>query len=516
MTGQWKAKKTLAMYEEQIKKSGLKRVLGKWSLTALGIGCVIGAGIFVMTGLAAKEYAGPALTLSFIVAGLGCTFAALCYAEFASIIPVEGSAYSYSYATMGELFAWIIGWDLIIEYSMSSSTVAVGWSGYFIKLLGMFHVHLPMWMVNDITTAKALLREATEKGTMGDLSARFSSIDLPQLMGFNIAVNIPAVLVCLLITFILLRGIRQAANTNLFMVILKVTVVLFVIIAGAFYVDTANWSPFIPAPALNSQGDMAFGFSGIMMGAAYVFFAYVGFDAVSTQAGEAINPRKDIPFGIIVSLVVCTTLYVLVSLVLTGMVKYTDLDITAPVASAFTRHGLHFSAWFISIAAVAGLTSVLLVNILAQSRLFLAMAKDGLLPKGIFGTLHPVYQTPYKGTLLTGTVIAITAGVVPLETIAKMVNIGTLFAFVMVCIAVFIMRYKQPNVNRPFRVPYLPVIAFLGIFFNLGMMVYLGWGNWLRLFVWMGIGLIIYFAYSQRHSVLRLKHDHPEKLEPTI
>jgi basic amino acid/polyamine antiporter, APA family len=502
MSQQWRAKKTLAMYEQDMKSSGLKRVLGKWSLTALGIGCVIGAGIFVMTGLAAKEYAGPALALSFVVAGLGCCFAALCFAEFASIIPVEGSTYAYSYATVGELFAWIIGWDLIIEYSMSSSAVAVGWSGYFLKLLGLFHIHFPIWLVNDLSTAKLLLQEATAKGTLSELSTRFSSIEIPQVFGYNVAFNVPAIAVCLFITYILVRGIREAANTNLALVVLKVSVVLFVIVTGAFYIDVNNWTPFIPAPALNSQGTMAFGFTGIMMGAGYVFYAFIGFDAVSTQAGEAKNPKKDVPFAIIVSLLICTVLYISVSLVLTGMIKYTDLDIIAPIASAFGKYGLNFSVWFISIAAIAGLTSVLLVNILAQSRLFLAMSNDGLIPKSIFGKLHSRFKTPYVGTILTGVIIAITAGVVPIETIAKLVNIGTLFAFTMVCIAVLIMRYKQPEVNRPFKVPFLPVIASLGVIFNVAMMVSLEWDNWIRLFVWLGLGLIVYFVYSQRHSVL--------------
>jgi basic amino acid/polyamine antiporter, APA family len=511
MSQQWRAKKTLAMYEQDMKSSGLKRVLGKWSLTALGIGCVIGAGIFVMTGLAAKEYAGPALALSFVVAGLGCCFAALCFAEFASIIPVEGSTYAYSYATVGELFAWIIGWDLIIEYSMSSSTVAVGWSGYFLKLLGLFHIHFPIWLVNDLSTAKLLLQEATAKGTLSELSARFSSLEIPQVYGYDVAFNVPAIAVCLFITYILVRGIREAANTNLALVVLKVAVVLFVIVTGAFYIDVNNWTPFIPTPALNSQGTMAFGFTGIMMGAGYVFYAFIGFDAVSTQAGEAKNPKKDVPFAIIVSLLICTVLYISVSLVLTGMIKYTELDIIAPIASAFGKYGLNFSVWFISIAAVAGLTSVLLVNILAQSRLFLAMSNDGLLPKSIFGKLHSRFKTPYIGTILTGVVIAIVAGVVPIETIAKLVNIGTLFAFTMVCIAVLIMRYKQPEVNRPFRVPFLPVIAALGIFFNVSMMAFLEWDNWIRLFIWLGLGLIVYFVYSQRHSVLGKLNRESEK-----
>lgn len=502
---QWKAKKTLAMYEEDMLRSGLRRVLGKWSLTALGIGSVIGAGIFVMTGLAAKEFAGPALALSFVVAGLGCAFAGLCYAEFASIIPVEGSAYAYSFATVGELFAWIIGWDLILEYSMASSTVAVGWSGYFLKLLGLFHVHLPLWLANDLYSAKLMLANATADGTLAELSASYSSIDIPTFLGMPIAVNLPAMIVILVITWILLRGIKEAANTNLLMVILKVSVVLFVIVAGAFFIDPQNWDPFIPAPTLNSQGIMAFGYGGIMAGAAYVFFAYIGFDTVSTQAGEAKNPRKDVPFGLLVSLLICTILYISVSLVITGMVKYTDLDIKAPIAAAFAHYGLNFAVWLISIAAVAGLTSVLLVQMLGQSRLFLAMAKDGLLPRNIFAKIHPRTKVPYRGTALIGIAVAIVAGLIPIETIAKLVNIGTLFAFIMVCIAVMMMRRRQPNLNRPFKVPYLFLIAPLGIIFNLGMMLSLGWENWLRLFIWLALGLVVYFVYSQRHSILRNK-----------
>jgi len=318
MQNQWRTKKTLAMYENDIKQSGLKKILGKWSLTSLGVGCIIGAGIFVMTGLAAREYAGPALAISFVIAGLGCAFAALCYAEFASVIPVEGSAYSYSYATMGELFAWIIGWDLIIEYSMASATVAVGWSGYLLKFLALFNVHLPIWIVNDISTSRALIADATTRGTLGELGRRFSSLEIPTLFGNQIGINLPALLVCLVITYILIRGIKAAVNTNMTLVILKVSVILFVIVVGAFFVDTSNWTPFIPAPTLNSQGNMSFGISGILAGAAYVCFAYLGFDAVATQAGEAKNPRKDIPFAILVSLSICTVLYVLVTLVVTG------------------------------------------------------------------------------------------------------------------------------------------------------------------------------------------------------
>jgi APA family basic amino acid/polyamine antiporter len=503
MKQQWKARKTVAMYESDMAQSGLKRVLGKWSLTALGVGSVIGAGIFVMTGLAAKDFAGPALAISFIIAGMGCAFAGLCYAEFASIIPVEGSAYAYSFATVGELFAWIIGWDLILEYSMASSTVAVGWSGYFLKLLGLFQVHLPLWLTNDLYTAKMLLRDAAENGTMAELTAQYSSVHLPTIFGLPIAINLPAIAICAIITYILLRGIKEAASTNLLIVIIKVGVVLFVIIAGAFYIDPSNWDPFIPARGLNSQGIMAYGYAGIMAGAAYVFFAYIGFDAVSTQAGEARNPRKDVPFGLLMSLFICTVLYISVSLVVTGMVKYTDMDVKAPLAAAFSDYGLNIAVWLISIAAVAGLTSVLLVQMLAQSRLFLAMAKDGLLSRKIFAELHPRTRVPYRGTAIVGVAVAITAGFIPIETIAKLVNIGTLFAFVMVSIAVMVMRQREPNVKRPFKVPYLYIIAPLSILFNLGMMVSLGWENWARLFLWLAIGMVVYFVYGRKHSIMR-------------
>ncbi|MEI9918469.1 MAG: amino acid permease [Bacteroidota bacterium] len=499
---QLKATKSIAEFEAEAGHTGLKRVLSRWTLTALGIGCIIGAGIFVMTGLAAREFAGPALTISFLVAGVGCACAALCYAEFASILPVAGSAYSYSYATMGELFAWIIGWDLIIEYSMSSSTVAVGWSGYFVKLMESFGVRFPLWAVNDPETAHALITKATANGTLSDLANHYSSIDLPSIAGLGIAVNLPAVLVSLLIMFILTRGIREAANTNTAMVILKVSVTIFVIGVGAFFVDITNWEPFIPMRGVNDMGEAAFGYQGILTAAAYVFFAYIGFDAVSTQAGEALNPKKDIPFGILASLAICTTLYILVSLVLTGMVKYTDLDINAPVAAAFASKGMKFASWFISIAAVAGLTSVLLVNILAQTRLFFSMAKDGLLPEKFFGKLHSKFKTPFNATIITGIAIAAVAGMFPLSLIAKLVNIGTLFAFVIIIIAVFMMRKQNPDTKRGFRVPALPLVGALGILFNVGMMISLGWENWLRLFLWMAIGLVIYYFYGQRNSRL--------------
>nr|WKN35584.1 amino acid permease [Tunicatimonas sp. TK19036] len=492
-------KKPLSMYDQDMRRSGLKKVLGKWSLTSLGVGAVIGAGIFVMTGLAAREFAGPALVLSFVVAGTGCAFAALCYAEFASLLPVEGSAYAYSFATVGELFAWIIGWDLILEYAMSAATVAVGWSGYLGKILHLLHIRPPLWLMQDAHTARHLL----EQSPVSELTLHYSSLNLPSLGSIPVAINLPAFCVVLVITFILIRGVQEAARTNLIMVIMKVVVVLFVIVVGAFYVNPENWHPFIPERTTNDSGDLAFGISGILAGAAYVFFAYIGFDAVSTQAGEAHTPRKDVPFGILVSLLICTVLYILVSLVLTGMVKYTQLDLTAPIAAAFAAHNLSFAVWIISLAALAGLTSVLLVTMLAQTRLFYAMAQDGLLPLKTFGDLHEKFRTPVRGTILTGLVVAMVASVTPIELIAKLVNIGTLFAFTMVCIAVWRMRYKEPTAHRPFKVPYLPVIASLGILFNVGLMFSLEWENWARLGLWLVFGLVVYIGYGYRNSKVR-------------
>ena len=502
MKNQLFARKPAGWVERDIQNNPLKKVLTKWNLTTMGVGAIIGAGIFVMTGLAARDYAGPALALSFIIAGAGCSFAALCYAEFASIYPSEGSAYSYSYATIGELFAWIIGWDLILEYAMAASTVAVGWSGYFAKLLGLFHIHLPIWLMNDIHTARSLISEATTSGTLDQLALNYSSLAIPQLAGFSFAINIPAIVIVVIVTAIITIGVKETAGTNLWLVIIKVSVVLFVIIAGAWFIDTANWSPFIPVRALNGNGVMAFGFGGIVAGAAYIFFAYIGFDAVATQAAEAKNPRKDLPFGIIASLVICTVLYILMSLVVTGMVNYSLIDKTAPVAAAFAGRGWDFAVWIISIAAVAGLTSVLLVMTMGQTRILMAMAKDGLLSKKVFAEVHPKYKTPYRGSVLVGIMIALVAGFTPIDTIAKLVNIGTLLAFVLVCISVWVLRVKQPGLPRPFKVKALPVVASLGVLFNLGMMLSLEWENWLRLFIWLAAGLAVYFLYAKKHSHL--------------
>ncbi len=452
--------KTVAMLQEEIEgENRLRRVLGPVALTALGVGCIIGAGIFVLTGLAAHDHAGPALMLSFVIAGLGCAFAALCYAEFASMIPVAGSAYAYAYATLGELLAWIIGWDLILEYGMASSTVAYGWSKYFLHFLELFGIQIPVYLSSDPFSAPG---------------AWF---------------NLPAALVVLAITAVLVIGIRESAAFNASMVVLKLIVIVLVIVAGIPYVNTDNWSPFMP-----------FGWGGVASGAAYVFFAYIGFDSVSTHAEEARNPQRDVPIGIIGSLILCTGLYIAVAAVLTGMVPYSQIDIDAPIAHAFANYGLKWAVFIISLGAVAGITSVLLVLMLSQSRVLFAMARDGLLPYDFFGTVHPRFRTPHKATLLTGVVVAVIAALFPIHALAEMVNIGTLFAFVVVCAAVWIMRSTAPDQPRPFRCPWMPVIPILGMVFNLGLMLSLGWHNWLRLGVWLAIGLGVYFAYSRQRS----------------
>lgn len=499
----WK-RKPVEDFEADMQKSELKRVLGRWGLTSIGVGAVIGAGIFVMTGLGAKEYAGPALAISFIIAGVGCGLAALCYAEFASFLPVEGSAYAYSYATMGELFAWIIGWDLILEYAMASSAVAVGWSGYVGKFLHLFDIRFPIWLMNDYSTALDKIAEATQKGKMADLATYYSDLSFPTILGFNFSINLPAFLIIWVITAILIKGIKEAASTNNIMVVVKVAVVLFIIIAGAQHINLANWTPFIPEPSTytDPQGNShsAYGWFGILAGASYIFFAYIGFDTVSTSAGEAKNPQKDVPFGIIMSLFVCTILYILVALVLTGMVNYKDIDITAPISAAFGDLGLSYAVFIISIAAIAGLTSVLIVMLLGQSRIFYAMSKDGLLPYHIFGALHSKFKTPYKASILTGLAVSLVAAFTPIDSISKMVNIGTLLAFAMVCGAVWLMRQRDPARPRQFKAPYINIVAPLGILFNVGMMLTLGWENWMRLIVWLLLGVLVYFLYGRKHS----------------
>lgn len=483
----WRVK-PVAAFEADMKKSDLKRVLTKWGLTSLGIGAIIGGGIFTLTGIAAHDYAGPALALSFVIAGIGCLFASLCYAEFASVLPVEGSAYAYAYGTVGELFAWFIGWNLILEYMMGATTVAVAWSGYFVKFLHLCHIEFPIWLCNDMATA-------TEKCLAAGLAAP------------SFAFNLPAFIITWIVTAILIKGIKEAANTNNAIVIIKIAVVLFVIVVGAFYINTDNWSPFIPAevPIVDAKGNetggVQFGFGGVLTAATIVFFAYIGFDAVSTQAGEAINPKKDVPFAIIASLVICTVLYILVSLVLTGMVKYDQLDKAAPVASAFSGIGINWAVFIITIAATAGLTSVMLVMMLGQTRIFLGMSKDGLLP-GFFKTLHPVFKTPHKSTIMVGAVISLVAALTPIEKVSEMCSMGTLLAFAMVCVAVMILRYKKPELERPYRTPAVYLVGTLGVAFNIFLMCFVRKETWIAFMIWGITGIIVYFLYSKRNSNL--------------
>jgi APA family basic amino acid/polyamine antiporter len=519
-------KKPLDKLVKEAQESGehsLRRTLGPFQLTALGVGAIIGAGIFVLSGLGA-HYAGPGLMLSFVLSGLGCAFAGLCYAEFAAMIPLAGSAYTYAYATLGELFAWIIGWDLTLEYAMGASTVSSGWSNHFIELLHMLHIKMPLWLAYDhwtaLRTAENLVaRQMTQAldpslapGTQPFLarvaqviaarspelvSRAHALVGAPKLFGVEIGFNLPAFLIALCITAILVVGIRESARFNATIVVIKVAVVLFVIGLGIRYINTANWGT-------DWHGFAPNGFSGIGAGAAYIFFAYIGFDAVSTTAQEARNPQRDLPIGIIVSLVVCTVLYILVAGVLTGMVPWRDVNIEAPIARAFMDRGLTGASHIITLGALAGLTSVMLVMLLGQTRVLYAMANDGLLPRKFFAAIHPRFRTPWKNTILVGLLAAVVGSVTPIDDIGKMVNIGTLLAFVIVCIAVLILRRTNPGQPRPFRTPWVPAVPLLGIGFNGYMMYKLGWINWARLIVWLIIGLVVYFTYSRHHS--RVNH----------
>ena len=472
-------KKPMAAYEADMKKSELKRVLTKWGLTSLGIGAIIGGGIFTLTGIAAHNHAGPALALAFVIAAIGCTFASLCYAEFSSILPVEGSAYAYSYGTIGEIFAWLIGWNLILEYMMGATTVAVAWSGYFEKLIHLFGIDLPITLMNDPYTAG-------EKLGLGGPTPAF---------------NLAAFFITWVVTSVLVKGIQESAKANNVIVVIKLAVVLFVIIVGAFYVKLENWTPFIPETVVGDDGIEHFGWKGVMTAATVVFFAYIGFDAVSTQAGEAINPRKDVPFAIIASLVVCTILYILVSLVLTGMVRYDTLDMKAPVAAAFADVGLPWAVFIITIAAVAGLTSVMLVMMLGQSRIFLGMAKDGLLPN-FFKTIHPTFKTPWKSTILIGLIVSIVSAVTPIDKVSEMCSMGTLLAFAMISGAVLLLRYQQPNIERPYKAPAIWFVAPMGVFFNLFLMTQVQAVTFQAFVIWSTIGIIVYFIYSRGRSNL--------------
>ncbi len=480
----------------------LKRTLGRLNLVTLGIGAIIGAGIFVLSGQAAAQYAGPAIVISFIVSGFACALAGLCYAEFASMIPIAGSAYTYAYATLGEFIAWVIGWDLILEYLFAASTVAVGWSGYVVSFLKDLNIHIPAEYTAATGTKlinvpgegwkafnESLVSALAEKGIIAD-----------NLLHTTAIVNAPAILIVALITILLIVGIKESATFNNLMVIIKVIVILLFIALGFAYVNYENWTPFIP----ENTGEVgAFGWSGILRGAGVIFFAYIGFDAVSTAAQEAKDPQKDMPYGILGSLSLSTILYILVSLVLTGIVNYRNLNVPDPIAIGVNLmgEGLFWLRPVIKIAAISGLSSVILVMLMGQPRIFFSMANDGLLPP-IFGKVHPKFKTPYISSIITGIVAMIIAGMTPINILGELVSIGTLLAFVIVCIGVLVLRNKRPELHRPFKTPLVPLVPIVGAAVCFLQMAFLPLDTWLRLFAWMGIGFAIYFFYGAKNSKL--------------
>jgi APA family basic amino acid/polyamine antiporter len=470
----------VADLEADAAHASLNRSLGPVALTALGIGGIIGTGIFVLTGIAAAEHAGPAVVLSFIIAGLGCIFAGLCYAEFASMVPVAGSAYAYSYATLGEFTAWFVGWNLVLEYLFAAATVAVGWSRYCMTLLKYFHINF----VPAVLSASPL-KMATDGVTVTSSGG---------------LLNLPAIFVALGVAWICYIGIRQSAFVNTLVVIIKVAIVLVVIGFGAFYVNPSNWHPFIPR---NTGTFGVYGWSGVLRAAGVVFFSYIGFDAVSTAAQEAKNPARNMPIGILGSLLICTVLYILMSAVLTGLLPYPLLNDAAPVAVALAAHAqLAWLVPWVTIGALAGLTSVILVMMLAQARIFLAMARHGLLPP-VIGKIHPKFRTPHVATLITGVSAAIVGGLLPVDLLGELVSIGTLFAFIVVCIGVLVLRKTRPDLPRPFRVKGVWFVAPAGVAMCALMIGFLPVSTWLRLVLWTAIGVVIYFAYSYKHSRLR-------------
>jgi APA family basic amino acid/polyamine antiporter len=468
----------------------LKRALGPVNLTALGIGAIIGAGIFVLTGQAAAQYAGPAIVFSFIFAGLACAFAGLCYAEFASMIPVSGSAYTYGYATLGEFVAWLIGWNLVLEYLFASSTVAVGWSGYVVSFLNDFGITIPAAFTSapcHYTTAPGLhWWDYWQLFTQGWTST-------------GAVLNVPAMLVVAVITILLVIGIKESVSFNNVIVAIKLAVILTFIAVGVAYINKSNWHPFVP-PAV---GPGQFGWGGVLRAAGVIFFAYIGFDAVSTAAQESKNPQRDMPIALLASLGICTVLYITVSLILTGMVNYTQLNVPAPIAVAVSSLGpsLHWLEYFIKIGAIAGLSSVILVMLLGQPRIFYAMSKDGLLPP-VFSEVHPKFRTPWLAQILTGAIAMVMAGLFPIDLLGQLVSIGTLFAFAMVCAGVFVLRFTDPGIRRPFRTPVFWLTAPLGVISCAWIMLGLPADTWARLIVWTIIGLLIYIGYGYRHSKL--------------
>ena len=478
------AKKPLKILMTEAHEEGehsLKRSLTAMNLTALGIGAIIGAGIFVLTGTAAAQHAGPAIVISFIFAGLGCAFAGLCYAEFASMIPIAGSAYTYGYATLGEFFAWIIGWDLILEYLFAASTVAVGWGGYFSRIMKDIGFPIPEALSN----------------------APYKVEGTHTLVPTGAIVNLPAVALVLALTALLVVGIKESARFNNAIVALKLVIVLLVIGFGFMYVNSANWTPLIPPVETDPSGVTKYGWPGIFAGAGVIFFAYIGFDAVSTAAQEAKNPQRDLPIGILASLAICTVLYILMALVMTGLTPFRNLAVPDPVYVALDAAGpgLAWLKYLTTIGAVAGLASVVLVMLMGQPRIFFAMSRDGLLPP-IFGRVHEKFRTPYLATIITGVVAAVIAGMFPIGLLGELVSIGTLLAFVIVCAGILVLRYAQPDLPRPFKTPLVPFVPIGGIACCGWLMYNLPRDTWLRLIIWMAIGLLIYFAYGRTHSKL--------------
>lgn len=479
MLKQLAARKSVAAIAREIEAGPrLKRVLGARTLMSIGLGSMIGSGIFVLTGTVAANHTGPAVTLAFLVAAIGCGLAAICYAELASLIPVSGSAYSYTYATLGEGVAWFVGWNLALEYMMSAATVAVGWSGYVVNLLEEAGLHLPAALIN------APIAKSADH----------------TLVATGAIVNLPAVLIVAALTWICYRGIRESASMNNVMVVVKVAIIVLFIVAGLSFVDTANWHPYLPA----NNGEFGhYGFSGVMMGAAIIYFAYIGFDTAATTAQEARDPQRDVPAGILGALLISTVLYIAMAAVMTGMVGYQQLGVAAPVAVALDAHPQLF--WLglpVKIGAIVGMTSVILMSILGQPRIFMAMSRDGLLPPQL-QKVHPRHQTPHIGTLITGVVACFFAGVFPIDVLGELVSIGILLAFTAVCAGVLILRYTMPETARPFRVPFAPVTCTAGVLMCLALTLFLPHDTWIRLLVWTAIGFAVYFGYGYRNSRLR-------------
>jgi APA family basic amino acid/polyamine antiporter len=485
----------------------LKRALGPVNLITLGIGAIIGAGIFVLTGSAAANYAGPAIVLSFVLAGVACLFAGLCYAEFASLIPIAGSAYTYGYATLGELFAWIIGWDLILEYAFGAATVASGWSGYLLSFLNDFGIHIPPQLTGAPGTELVLFGGSWHHLARLQATLFAQGVDPATLPHMTASFNLVAFLAIAAVTTILVIGIKESANFNSAIVIVKVSIVIiFIVIAGTYVLQhpaetiRVNWKEFIPD---NTGVWGKYGWSGIARAAAVIFFAYIGFDAVSTAAQEAKNPQRDMPIGIMGSLAVCTVLYILVSGLLTAVVPYTSLNVSDPVALGIDATGVQWGSFLVKLGAIFGLGTVMLVMLLGQSRVFYSMANDRLLPAWA-GEVHPKFRTPWKSSIVVGAFVALFAALLPIDILGELVSIGTLLAFVIVSLGVWILRRRRPDLHRPFKTPWVPFTPIMGATVSILLMLSLPWDTWLRLIIWLVVGLLIYFLYGRKHSKVQL------------